>query len=169
MRRLRTDPTWLPTCKKPTCMTRTPQRTGFDANLSKDDLNDNHATPSAERMGYYGVILRAVERGGMRVYEIVLGHRKEGFSRIFASYDDDEHLVADWRSLGEELQLPLYILTAQGTLECATIAPAPNTRQRRFGSPLSGRRPRFLMRRRQGQPSLMGILHPVAMLGVSRS
>ena len=126
-----------------------------------EDLNDNQFSPGAQRLGYFGVILRAVERGSVCRYEIVIGHCEEGRSKLFAAYDDDEYVVADWRSLGAELQLPLYILTAEGKLECATIAPAPNMRQRRFGSPLSGRRPRFLARRRPGQPSLMGIVHPV--------
>lgn len=129
------------------------------------DVNDNLPDLGAARFGYFGVVLRAHGAGDERRYEIILAHRDERFSRLFATYEDDEFVIADWRSLGADLRLPLYIVDAQGRLECATIDAPICQRLRRLGSPLSGRRPRFLSRRRVGQPSLMSIRHPVAVLG----
>lgn len=127
--------------------------------------NDNEPAPFP-LSGFYGVVLRAVERGPMRYFEIILGHNDVGCSRLIAVHDTDEQVIADWRNLGARLCLPLFILGSDGTLQCATEEPA-GLRQRRHGSALSGRRPRFLARRREGQPCLMATVHPVRSIGPS--
>ncbi len=127
-------------------------------NFEPGHQNDNQI--SAPSSPYYGVVLRAIEREGARYFEIILGHWSRGSSSLVTSCPSDENIIADWRRLGAELQLPLYILNATGQLESVSFE-AHEQRLRRFGSPLSGRRPRFLARRREGQPSLMAIIHPI--------
>ena len=120
-------------------------------------FNDNQR-PHLSAKGCFGVILRAVERKGRPSFEIVLGSAATDGSRVVAIHHTDETVIADWRNLGTTLRLPLYILTADGTLELASATPQ-EPRHRRLGSQLSGRRPRFLARRRCGQPWLMATIH----------
>ena len=70
---------------------------------------------------------------------------------------DEEEIVAVWRRLGQESGLPLMIQNPDGSL----VAPYPqigplalgDVRQRRRHGLLSGRRPRFLTRRKTGRPA----------------
>ena len=128
-----------------------------DRLAGNENGNDNEPAPFP-LSGFYGVVLRAVERGPVRYFEIILGHDDVGCSRLIAVHDTDEQVIADWRNLGARLCLPLFILGSDGQLQCASEEPC-GPRQRRLGSALSGRRPRFLARRKEGQPCLMATVH----------
>jgi len=70
----------------------------------------------------------------------------------------EEEIVAVWRKLGQECGLPLMLQNPDGSL----MTPYPQigplalgeTRQRRRHGLLSGRRPRFLTRRKTGRPAV---------------
>ena len=121
--------------------------------------NDNVGCPKAEvECRPTGLVLRAMEMGMERCYQIVLVYKDEARSQVIASYQDDTDIIADWRHIGAELQLPLFIMNSRGELEPASYDAPPAFRLRRFGSPLSGRRPRFLRNRKEGQPCLMAVV-----------
>jgi hypothetical protein len=63
-----------------------------------------------------------------------------------ARHDDD--VIALWRGLGRDFNLPLYIRDVAGKLDPVKPALGSESHARRIGSPLSLRRPRFLARRR---------------------
>ena len=63
-----------------------------------------------------------------------------------AKHDDD--VIALWRGLGRDFNLPLYICTVDGQLDPVKPELGSESHARRIGSPLSNRRPRFLARRR---------------------
>ena len=57
-------------------------------------------------------------------------------------------IIAMWRGLGRDLNLPLYLRDISGTMTPITPLVGERVFARRHGSALSGRRPRFLARRR---------------------
>lgn len=61
---------------------------------------------------------------------------------------DSFEVVALWRGLGRDLGLPLYLRDAAGVMTPVTPVLGDRVFARGKGSPLSGRRPRFLARRR---------------------
>lgn len=69
----------------------------------------------------------------------------------------EEEIVAVWRRLGQESGLPLMIQNPDGSLMTPYPQIGPlalgDTRQRRRHGLLSGRRPRFLTRRKTGRPA----------------
>jgi hypothetical protein len=120
--------------------------------------NDN-ATCLPSRQPYIGVILRQVRHAGIGCFEIILAHPQPNLSRLYASHPTDETVIAEWRRIGESLRLPLLILNGAGSLEAVADFATNLGVPRRRGSPLSGRRPRFLARRRSGNLSILGIVH----------
>lgn len=65
---------------------------------------------------------------------------------------EEADIIALWRGLGRALDLPLFIADETGALTACSFAPGEVSFPRRGGSALSGRRPRFLSRRRVGSP-----------------
>lgn len=63
-----------------------------------------------------------------------------------ARHDDD--VIALWRGLGRDFNLPLFIRDVEGQLTPVNPQIGSESHARRIGSPLSNRRPRFLARRR---------------------
>jgi Family of unknown function (DUF6101) len=63
-----------------------------------------------------------------------------------AAHDMD--VIALWRGLGRDFNLPLYVRSEIGHLTAISPEIGMESFPRRLGSPLSGRRPRFLARRR---------------------
>ena len=61
---------------------------------------------------------------------------------------DPSDIVALWRGLGRDLNLPLYLPDDAGVMTPVTPLAGEIVHARRKGSPLSGRRPRFLTRRK---------------------
>lgn len=60
----------------------------------------------------------------------------------------DVDVIALWRGLGRDFNLPLYVRGHGGELTPVSSGPGETSYPRRIGSPLSTRRPRFLARRR---------------------
>jgi hypothetical protein len=61
---------------------------------------------------------------------------------------DARSIIALWQGMGKDFNIPLYLRDEAGTLLCVRKDFAETGYPRRYGSPLSGRRPRFLMRRK---------------------
>jgi hypothetical protein len=121
--------------------------------------NDN-ASRFRQGQPYIGVILRQVRQAGIAHFEIILAHPQPNLSRLYASHPTDETVIAEWRGLGERLRLPLLILNEAGALEAVTGCTTDQGGPRRGGSALSGRRPRFLVKRQTGNLSILGITYP---------
>lgn len=64
----------------------------------------------------------------------------------------DFDVIALWRGLGRDFNLPLFIRSELGHLTALSPELGTETYARRIGSPLSSRRPRFLARRRMPLP-----------------
>ncbi len=109
--------------------------------------NDNQ-TGVKGASGFHGLLLRRLAEG----YEILLCHREPGLSQRVETVDDEVDLIALWRGIGRKLNLPLLAETHDGEIVQIEPIPSLGAAPRRFGSPLSGRRPRFLARRQVGAP-----------------
>ncbi len=95
---------------------------------------------------------------------VMLEHRDAGLSvPLFIATDGDD-LLAEWKSWGRVLGLPLLVVEGDGSLRepfdrmggVSVGAPAPRRRRR---SALKGRRPRFLMRRKVGRRAGEPLVH----------
>lgn len=115
--------------------------------------------PMAMRMkvsAFEGVAVRfaADPAGGDDKVVLELLHRDPNLSLPLAVARDLDDVVADWRSWGKTLSLPLLIVEADGSYHAvearigAVDVRAPRPRRRR--SILARRRPRFLVRRKPG-------------------
>lgn len=103
----------------------------------------NVPTPS-----YRGVNLRATLEHN--TLEIVLLHMDPSLELVLARTVDDTDVIALWRSYGSALSLPLLVEDQQGRLRPVEESTAQRSVERRFGSALKHRRPRFLSRRQVG-------------------
>jgi hypothetical protein len=87
---------------------------------------------------------------------VELLHDDPGLTLPLLVADEPEEAAADWQAWGRALNLPLLVVEQDGTIraplsrlgQLTVGAPGPR-RLRRF---LSGRRPRFLRRRKTGRP-----------------
>lgn len=61
---------------------------------------------------------------------------------------DARSIIALWQGMGKDFAIPLYLRDETGSLLCVRKDFGDTSYARRYGSPLSGRRPRFLMRRK---------------------
>lgn len=109
--------------------------------------NDNQ-TDTKGAQGFMGLLLRRAGEG----YEILLCHREPGLSQRVETVDDDVDVIALWRGIGRKLNLPLFAETGDGNIVQIEPIPCLVAAPRRYGSPLSGRRPRFLACRKIGGP-----------------
>jgi Family of unknown function (DUF6101) len=98
---------------------------------------------------YRGVALRA-EPGKLR-FEIVLLHVDPSLEVVLLRAGDDADIIARWRGFGDMLDLPLLVEDEAGRLQPLENSREPRFFDRRHGSALKGRRPRFLARRRVGK------------------
>jgi Family of unknown function (DUF6101) len=98
---------------------------------------------------YRGVTLRAAAGG---LFEIALLHVDPGLDLVLARAADDTDVIALWRSYGRIIRLPLLAEDRDGRLQPMAEEAAPRTAERRLGSSLKSRRPRFLARRFVGRP-----------------
>ncbi len=66
----------------------------------------------------------------------------------FHSARHDVDLIALWRGLGRDFNLPLFLRSSEGVLSAvSSTVDNASPHPRRIGSPLAARRPRFLARR----------------------
>jgi len=110
---------------------------------------------------YEGVAVRmqALDRlGGLRVV-VELRHRDPALSLTLVVADEPEDVAADWQAWGRALNLPLLVVTEDGTVRAplARIGAlvVAETKPRRRYSFFADRRPRFLARRKPGRRELM--------------
>jgi hypothetical protein len=109
-------------------------------------------TPNA----YRGVVLRlSAMRDNVFHYEIRLAHRDPDLSVTLQEADDDSEIQADWRLWAKFLGVPALVEREGGRAEpdgahMGAVALA-DTLARRRGKTISGRRARFLVRRKTGR------------------
>jgi hypothetical protein len=110
---------------------------------------------------YAGVAVRMEPRdriGGIRV-TVELLHRDPALSLTLIVANEPEDVAADWQAWGRALNLPLLVVTEDGTVKAplarfgALVVADPKPRRRY--SFFADRRPRFLARRKPGRPELM--------------
>jgi hypothetical protein len=114
---------------------------------------------------YRGVAIRLVP--GVSEDEdrvcVVLSHTSPAQEVVLFEADDDENVIAEWRLWGSALGLPILMEGLDGRTVAAQArlgeVEVERPRPRRRHSLLSGRRPRFLMRRRTGKPQLVPFVH----------
>jgi Family of unknown function (DUF6101) len=100
---------------------------------------------------YRGVTLRSADDTGQ--YEIVLLHMDPSLELVLSRAKDDSDIIALWRRFASTLDLPLLVEDGEGRLQTVSDGMTAGPYERRNGSPLKGRRPRFLSRRRMGNVS----------------
>ena len=113
---------------------------------------------------YAGVAVRIVPvgtEGAIRVH-VELLHDDPGLTLPLVVADEPEDAAADWQAWGRALNLPLLVVEQDGTVRAPltrlgglTVGAPGARRLRRF---LSGRRPRFLRRRKVGQARPIEVL-----------
>jgi hypothetical protein len=114
---------------------------------------------------YRGVAIRLVP--GMTEDEdrvaVVLSHVDAALEVPLYAADDDENVIAEWRLWASTLGLPLLMEGMDGHTVAAENRlgeiEVDRPRARRRHSLLSGRRPRFLTRRRTGKLPLVPFVH----------
>jgi Family of unknown function (DUF6101) len=105
---------------------------------------------------YRGVVLRlSAMRDNVFHYEIRLAHRDPDLSVTLQEAEDDSEIQADWRLWAKYLGLPTLVEREGGRAEpeaahIGAVAFA-QTLARRRGKTITGRRPRFLVRRKIGR------------------
>lgn len=95
---------------------------------------------------------------------VMLEHRDGGLSVPLFMAADGSDLVAEWKSWGRVLGLPLLVVEGDGSLRepfqriggIGVGAPSPRRRRR---AAIKWRRPRFLMRRKVGRPAAEPRVH----------
>src|SRR5262245_33931297 len=117
----------------------------------------NVGVPVAE---FRGVSMRMLPAEGDEppATAVMLEHRDAGLSvPLFIAADGDD-LLAEWKSWGRVLGLPLLVIDGDGSVRepfqrIGGVAVGTPTARRRWRVAIKWRRPRFLMRRKPGRPS----------------
>lgn len=112
-------------------------------------LNDNRVVSGAPLPYARGVVLAMGfdDEGEAQVsLHLLLPQGELGVPFHTARHDLD--VIALWRGLGRDFNLPLYLRSESGALSALVPELGTTSHARRIGSPLTGRRPRFLARRR---------------------
>lgn len=160
-----------------------PARLPFDfnapeaANLAERPQAEAERLQAARRLGdvaerivlplddYRGVAIRIVparteDEDGVAV---VLSHAAREHEVVLYEADNDQDVIAEWRLWASTLGLPLLMEGLDGRTVAAETrlgeVEVETPRPRRRHSLLSGRRPRFLMRRRTGKLPLVPFVH----------
>lgn len=114
---------------------------------------------------YRGVAIRVVPGANEEQdsFAVVLSHADPGLEVPLFEATDDSEVIAEWRKWGSTLGLPLVMEGLDGRSVVAETrlgdVAVSRPRPRRARSFLKNRRPRFLMRRRTGKPSLVPFVH----------
>jgi hypothetical protein len=126
-------------------------------------IHMNVGVPVAE---FRGVSIRilAAEGDEPPATAVMLEHRDSALSvPLFVAADGDD-LIAEWKSWGRVLGLPLLVVDGDGSLRepfprmggIGLGTPSPRRRRR---AAIKWRRPRFLMRRKAGRPAADPTVH----------
>ena len=98
---------------------------------------------------YRGVVLSCEEKADQRLFYVTLAHRDDEFSVLLHAGTDWTGVLAIWQRWAKFFSQPAIF---NDDLAANEKSPrAPPARQRRRSATLAERRPRFLMRRRQGR------------------
>jgi hypothetical protein len=115
---------------------------------------------------FAGVTMRTLppEGGEPAAVAVVLEHRDHGLSvPLFVATEGDD-AMAQWKSWGRVLGVPLLVADGDGTLRepfrrIGRIGVGQPTPRRRRRSAIKWRRPSILMRRKPGRPSAEPTVH----------
>jgi hypothetical protein len=114
---------------------------------------------------YRGVAIRIVPGASEEEdrVAVVLSHSSTAQELVLYEADDDQNVIAEWRLWGATLGLPLLMEGLDGRTVAAEERlgdiEVSRPRPRRRHALLSGRRPRFLTRRRTGKLPLVPFVH----------
>jgi hypothetical protein len=160
-----------------------PARRAFDfnapeaAHLAERPHADTERLTAAQRLGpaaaqialplddYRGVAIRIIpaENADEDGCAVILSHAAREHEVVLYQADTDQDVIAEWRLWANALGLPLLMEGLDGRCVAAEDrigeVEVSDPRPRRRHSFLSGRRPRFLMRRRAGKPQLVPFVH----------
>ncbi len=109
---------------------------------------------------YLGVYAQVTPGSGAGTLSVRIGlrHRDPSLDLELCRSDDVARAADDWRAWGDSLGLPLLVVEPDGTARPVDepVAPSaePHVPTRRRIAALSGRRPRFLVRRKPGRRDL---------------
>jgi hypothetical protein len=112
---------------------------------------------------YRGVAVRMQSTGdnGEVRAVIELMHRDPALTLTLAESDMPEDLAADWQAWGRSLKLPLLVVGQDGSVAEPLARYGLKTarpKARRYHSHFAKRRPRFLVRRKTGEPKRMELI-----------
>lgn len=111
--------------------------------------------PSAFR----GVALKVVEREGALAYEVALVHRDAELDATLALCETLPEARAEWRQWARWFALSPLIERERGAYVAPDEVGSQRPRPRRRRRVLAGRRSRFALRRRLGEPARMAVSH----------
>jgi hypothetical protein len=101
---------------------------------------------------YRGVAVRVRGEAGVERVEVVLAHPDRDLDVVLYAADHGDDVVAEWQSWSGRLNLPLLIEDPSGArcepFDRLGAVKVERSRPRRRHGLLSGRRPRFLVRRK---------------------
>lgn len=122
----------------------------FRGAAAPSPANDDRRPAHQRRPAGASALSLGEERDQRRqaVYAIRLVDPEGRPGRLLAATHEGSEIVAIWRALAETLDLPLALRDRWGRLHPVTIRLGTASFPRRRGSALSGRRPRFLVRRK---------------------
>jgi len=112
-------------------------------------VNDNAPAPMRPPRGCVGLVLsREEDANGASLITIrlLLAMGLDDYPLMVTQ--DARSIIALWQGMGQDFGIPLYVRDESGQLLCVRKDFGEASYPRRFGSPLSGRRPRFLARRK---------------------
>lgn len=110
---------------------------------------------------FRGVAARAIEENGEVTVTLELLHSDPRLSVPLLVANDLDDVAADWRGWAEAYQLPMLLVEANGEvsrLDETIDRAAEHAQGRRRGNPLSGRRIRFLSKRKNGSLGMRLVL-----------
>ena len=105
---------------------------------------------------YSGVMVQITpaEEPGSVSAKLILKHSEDGLSIVLAETDKPEELAAAWPAWSRALSLPMLVCDLGGTvkpIEAYSVRASSGPASRRKLALLTGRRPRFLVRRKMGR------------------
>ena len=111
---------------------------------------------------FRGVAARAIEEDGEVTVTLELLHSDPRLSVPLLVANDLDDVAADWRGWADAYQLPMLLVEANGEVSRLDGAidhvAADHAQGHRRGSPLSGRRIRFLSKRKSGSLGMRLVL-----------
>lgn len=112
-------------------------------------VNDNIVQAASPPRDCIGLVLSREEDASGISHLTIRLYFKNGLDDYpLLATQDARTIITLWQGMGKDFSLPLYLRNENGEIVCVRAKEDQSSYPRRFGSPLSGRRPRFLARRR---------------------